>query len=47
MKKYLLVVEEAFLRFLKVEAVKANKTMKDFIVEAVKEKVQRSKKVLP
>ena len=44
MKTYLLVVEKEFLRQLKVESAKVDKTMKEFIIEAVLEKINGKKK---
>ena len=41
MKTYQLIVEDEFLILLKMQSAKADKSMKDFIIEAVKEKIER------
>ena len=43
MKSCQFFCEDEFLRFLKVESAKVDKTMKAFIIEAVHEKVEREK----
>ena len=35
--------EESFIYLFKVEAAKASKTMKDFMIEAINEKIEREK----
>ena len=44
MKTYQLIVEDEFLILLKMQSAKADKSMKDFIIEAVKEKIEREEK---
>lgn len=44
MKIYRLIVEDEFLITLKMESAKADKSMKEFIIESVKEKIERDKK---
>ena len=36
--------EESFIYLFKVEAAKASKTMKDFMIEAINEKIERENK---
>jgi len=43
MKIYQFRVEDDFFHLLKVESAKADKTMKDFIIEAVQEKIEKEK----
>lgn len=45
MKTYQLHIEDGddFIKNLKVESAKAEKTMKEYIIEAVKEKMEREK----
>jgi hypothetical protein len=42
MKTYQLKIDDEFFRFLKVESAKVDKTMKDFIIEAVEMLVARN-----
>ena len=44
MKTYQLIVKDEFLILLKMQSAKADKSMKDFIIEAVKEKIEREEK---
>jgi len=41
MKKYLLVVPAEYMRFLKIEAAKAEVTVKEYIMISTKEKAER------
>lgn len=47
MKTYRLIVEDKFLILLKMQSAKADKSMKDFIIEAVKEKIEREENNKP
>ncbi len=44
MKIYQFRMEDEFLHLLKVESAKADKKMKNYIIEAVKEKIEREQK---
>lgn len=44
MKTYRLIVEDDFLKLIKVESAKADLTMREFIVEAIKKLVEENNK---
>ena len=44
MKTYTLIIEDEMLKQIKVESAKADLTMREFIVEAVKNQIEANKK---
>jgi hypothetical protein len=44
MKNYMLILEDEMLKQIKIESAKADLTMREFIVEAVKKLIEANKK---